>query len=115
MARKRVSDLIMKVLAGKISIQEAVKKFPPDTNDESIECVLHALLHFEADEDFRKNDPVYAQEQVDHLENMANLLKNDESLPLNIIEEYRKYYEESPIISKKGIINTLKNIFRFTI
>jgi len=113
--KQKVSDLIIQVLAEKITIREAVKAFPHDTEDESIKCALHALLHYEADEDYRKKDPEYAEEQIDHLENIANLLKNNEPLPVNIIEEYRKYYEDVPIWSQKGWKNILKNLFRLTI
>ena len=114
-AKIKVSELIIQVLAEKTSVREAVKEFPCNINDESIKCAFHALLHFEADEDYRRCDMEYIEEQKDYLENIANLFKNGECLPANIIEEYLNYYETTPVISKKGIIHLLKNLFRLTI
>lgn len=113
--RQEAAELIIKCLTEQITIQEAIKTFPRDEKDESLECAFHALLHYEADEDYRRQDPDYADAQVDHLENIANLFKNNESLPLNIIQEYREYYEESPFVSKKGFKQLLKRIFRLTV
>jgi hypothetical protein len=113
--RKKVSQLIIQVLAQEITIQDAIKNFPTDTRDESVECALHALMHYDADDDFRKNNPEYADEQHEYLENLAILLQNGEPLPINVIEEYRKYYEQAPALSAKGWKNILKQLLRFTI
>jgi len=109
------SEIIMQVLSERLNIKDAIRTFPAIEGDTSLECALHALLHYEADEDFRAYDPLYADEQVEHLEYIANILGNDDSLPVNIIEKYREYYEEAPIISKKGIKNLFKRLFRLTI
>jgi len=113
--KKDISKLIMDVLAEKTSVQEAIKCFPQNISDESTECAFHALLHYEADEDYRKYDAEYTEEQKDYLEYIANLFNQGEILPANIIEEYKKYYKTAPLKSKKGIIYILRNLFRFII
>ncbi|OGI04392.1 MAG: hypothetical protein A2Y25_00820 [Candidatus Melainabacteria bacterium GWF2_37_15] len=115
MEKDKVSQLIIQVLTEELSVQEAIKAFPNHSEDESLKCAFHALLHYEADEDYREKDPEYADEQIDHLENIAILLKNNESLPVNIIEEYRKYYEDVPVLSQKGWKNIIKSLLRLTI
>ncbi len=111
----KAGELIMQVLAEKISIQDAIKHFPRDEECSSLECAFHALLHYEADEDYRKHDPDYAEEQAEHLEGIACSLKNGEPLPLNIIQDYGEYYEKAPVLSKKGFKNIFKNLFRLTV
>ena len=83
--------------------------------DDSLQCAWHALIHFEADEDFRKKDAEYAQEQDNFLETMAFMLQKGESLPKNTIEEYNKYYE--PVIKSetKNFLSRIKSVFRFII
>lgn len=111
--KKQVSELISKVLSGEISVRESLEQFPCKIEDNSLQCAWHALVHFEADEDFRKKDIEYAQEQDSYLESIAFMLQNGESLPKNVIEEYNKYYD--PVIKSetKTILNKIKSIFRF--
>jgi len=113
--KKYVAELIFKVLAGKICVREALEQFPCEIEDNSLQCAWHALVHFEADEDFRKKDIEYAQEQDNYLESLAIMLQNGESLPKNVIEEYNKYYD--PVIKSetKTILNKIKSVFRFII
>jgi len=111
-ARQNIANLIIDILAEKITVQEAIKSYPQGIKDESAECAFHAILHYEADEDYRKHDPDYFEEQKNYLEYIANLFRQDEDLPSNIIDEYRKYYETPPLMSKKGIMYTIKSLFR---
>ena len=113
--KKYVAELIFKVLAGKICVREALEQFPCEIEDNSLQCAWHALVHFEADEDFRKKDIEYAQEQDNYLESLAIMLQNGESLPKNVIEEYNKYYD--PVIKSetKTILSKIKSVFRFII
>jgi len=113
--KKYVAELIFKVLAGEICVREALEKFPCKMEDNSLQCAWHALVHFEADEDFRKKDIEYAQEQDNYLESLAIMLQNGESLPKNVIEEYNKYYD--PVIKSetKTILSKIKSVFRFII
>lgn len=113
--RQKISELIIGVLTEKMTVQEAIKDFPKFVEDESEQCALHALLHYEADEEFRRHDPEYASEQDDHLESIANAFKNGESLPINIILEYKNYYEETPLLSKYGLKTLFKRLFRITL
>lgn len=111
--RKYAAVLIFKVLAKSLLVREALLHFPKNTEDKSVFCAYHALIHLEADEDLRMNDKEYAKEQDKYLETIALILYDSKPLPLNIINEYNKYYKEAPPIfsnDKKGII---KSLFRF--
>lgn len=111
--RKLVAELIYGVLAGNLIVREALEQFPAGIEDASLQCAWYALVHREADEDFRKRDSDYAREQDEFLNNTAYLLKNGESLPQNIIAEYNKYYEPMVKSENNGFINTVKSLFRF--
>jgi len=113
--RKQVAELIFKVLSGDLCVREALEKFPDKIDDESVQCAWHALIHSEADEELRKNDIEYAQEQDDYLNNMAIMLQNGEILPENNIEEYNKYYESVFKSQTKDLLSKIKSIFRLII
>lgn len=109
-ARIFVSELIRKVLVGEISVQKAIPLFPCDTNDKSIQAAFHALVHYEADEDLRKRDFMYKEEQDDYLTLIFQTLETGEALPDNIIRNYEKYYKKADI----PMPNDFKsNIIRF--
>ena len=114
--RKQVSTLIFKVLTQQICVREALERFPKDVNDESINCVWHALIHFEADEDIRKNDLEYAMEQDSYLEMIAFIFQEGKELPENIIESYSEFYTgaETPK-TYNTFWKKIKNLFKFTI
>lgn len=113
--RKHVAGLIFEVLSGKLCVREALEKFPSEIKDESLECIWHALIHLEADEDLRKKDNEYAQEQDNYLKNLALVLQKGESLPENTIQEYNKYYGKVIKSETKSFLNKIKSIFRFII
>lgn len=108
-----VSELFFAVLAEKMHAREALLKFPPDIHDPSIQVAWHALCHREADEDIRKRDRTYAEEQDDYLEMLGFTMQNGSELPENIISEYEKYYKEAPIPHEKGIKGIFKKLTRF--
>lgn len=111
--RKKVSGLILNVLCKKISVLEALKEFPKNLGDTTLNAAFHALVHFEADEELRKKDTLYSNEQDAYLEDVANILSQGGALPYNIIEEYNKFHKDSliyPDIDKKSIIKRLKKI-----
>ena len=83
--RKYVGDLIINVLTDRIIVREAIKLFPQDVRDASIKCAYHALIHREADEDLRRRDLMYRDEQDSYLEQLARILQNGQELPKNII------------------------------
>ncbi|MFA6989918.1 MAG: hypothetical protein WC197_07595 [Candidatus Gastranaerophilaceae bacterium] len=113
-AREEVSVLIIKILISTLSVKEALMQFPKDIQDKSLECAWHAIIHYEADEEIRAKDNDYALEQDDYLEMIANILKEGEELPGNIIQNYDEYYEEVYLPKSASWLNTLKNLFRFT-
>lgn len=98
------------VLAETLSAREAILKFPKDINDKTLKAAYHALVHFEADENFRLNDLEYKEEQDDYLEFIAQTLQEGNALPQNIIKSYDRYYKNAVMPSSesmKGLINSL--------
>lgn len=111
--RTFVALLMRKVLIGAITVGEAVRTFPFDTGDKSIEAAYHALVHYEADEDLRHRDILYKEEQDEYLEMISQTLDSGENLPDNIIRNYEKYYPETNIPHKHDKEGTVKSFLRF--
>jgi hypothetical protein len=108
-----VAGLIRQVLISRMCVREAILQFPPDTEDKSIQAAYHALVHYEADEDLRRRDEVYREEQDDYLEFIAQILERNEELPENIIKNYEKYYSCTNIPHEHNTRGFLKSFFRF--
>ena len=109
--RKYVSKLYIAVLTQRISVREALMRFPKDCEDKTIIAAWHALCHFEADEDLRKRDSLYAKEQDEYIEYIAFTLDKGEELPSNITDSYLPYHDSAltpPDNSLKGIIHQMK-------
>lgn len=96
-ARKFVGDLIIYVLTDRILVREAIKRFPHDVKDASVKSAYHALIHREADEDLRRADLAYRDEQDSYLEQIARILQQGQELPKNIIKNYNYYYRNIEI------------------
>lgn len=96
------------VILGKIRVLDALKSFPKDTEDKTISACFHILVHFESDEDLRKNDPLYKETQDEFMVNVAETLLKGQELPPNIIAEYGEFYESDLIYRP----NTKENIFK---
>lgn len=111
--RKQVSRLIFRVLAESLHVKEAVLNFPKDIEDPTIKAAYHALIHYEADEDLRRRDLAYKEEQDDFLEFIANILQNGEMLPDNVIKSYDKYYKNSTTPHSKGMKGLIKSLCKF--
>ena len=111
--RLLVSELVKKALIGFIPVREALLKFPPDTKDKSIQAAFHALVHLEADEDLRKRDLDYREEQDDYIEFISFTLEKGDSLPDNIIKSYDRYYKSAPIPHAKNAKGFWKGFLRF--
>ena len=112
-ARKVVSGLIRKVLVGELTVQEALLMFPPEPKDKSIGAAFHALVHYEADEDFRNRDLLYKEEQDDYLTLIFQTLESGSSLPSNIIQNYEKYYQSADIPRPNDFRSNLLRFWRF--
>ncbi len=108
--RLLVSDLIFDVLTSKKTVSDALALFPDDKNDINIKCAFDALMHREADEDIRKSTAGYKELQDDLLETIANILKENNTLPKNIVERYLKYHGDDIIYKKQKSI--LKDILQ---
>ena len=109
--RKKVSRLFFGVLTKKLPVREALVRFPKDCEDKTLIASWHALCHLEADEDIRKKDLMYKQEQDEYIEFIAYTLQKGDALPSNIIKSYLPYHNESLIPNTntfKGIISQLK-------
>jgi len=111
--RKEVSRLIYKVLTELLSVREAILKFPKDVDDETIKTAYHALVHYEADEDMRRRDVVYKEEQDEYLEFIAQILQEGEALPENIIKSYNKYYKTAVTPRSTGVKGLIKSLCKF--
>ena len=109
--RKYISSLIFDVLLEKTIVREALLKFPKDLDDPSSIAAYHALIHLEADEDLRKKDDLYKQEQDDYILYIAETFQKGEELPINIVKEYSDFYDWAPSQfskTKKGVFEKLK-------
>lgn len=111
--RLLTAELVRKALLGFIPVRDALLKFPPDTTDKSIQAAFHALIHLEADEDLRKRDLTYREEQDEYLEMISQILENNEDLPDNIIKNYEKYYKEANIPHAKTAYGNIKSFLRY--
>lgn len=110
--RKQVAQLIREVLIGKICVREAINNFPHNAEDESIQASYHALVHYEADEDLRKRDLLYKEEQDNYLMMIAEILDTGEDLPFNIINSYKEFYKSANIPNGSDWKGKLKSFFK---
>ena len=110
--RKKVAKILRDVLVGKLPVRNALLLYPKDTEDESLIACYHALIHFEADEDLRRRDLMYKQEQDDYIEFLVNTLEQGSDIPINIINNYKKYYETAPILHENNKSGFIKSFFR---
>lgn len=101
------------VLAETLHVKDAILRFPKDINDATIKTAYHALLHLEADEDFRKCDLDYKDEQNDYLEFIAQILQTGDALPQNIIKSYDKYYKNINTPHSKSMKGLIKSLCKF--
>jgi hypothetical protein len=109
--RKKVSKLYFGVLTRKLSVREALVRFPKECEDNTIIASWHALCHLEADEDLRKKDKMYKEEQDKYIEFIAFTLQKGEALPENIVNSYLPYHSNAltpETNTLKGILYQLK-------
>jgi len=111
--RKFVSRLIYLVLTDGLTVKDAILKFPKDLDDDTIKTAYHALIHFEADVDFRRRDLEYKDEQDDYLEFIAQILQEGNALPKNIIKSYDKYYKNIDTPHSESVKGLLKSLCKF--
>ena len=70
-------------------------------------------MHREADEDLRNKVAGYSEVQDELLFEIARILKENEKLPQNIIEQYQKYHSENLMGEwDKPLKSVLKNFKR---
>lgn len=112
-ARKYVGKLIINVLTDRIIVREAIKLFPKNISDASVKCAYHALVHREADEDLRRHDLLYRDEQDSYLEQVAQTLQQGMELPKNIIKNYNKYYRDIKIVHSESFKNFIRKVCKF--
>lgn len=107
-----VSKLLRSVRIGDCCVREALLQYPKDTTDESLIAVYQALIHYEADEDLRRRDALYKEEQDDYIEFLSYILEKGDDLPQNIIDNYKKYYESAPVLHKRDLRGFFKGFFK---
>ena len=110
--RKFVSRLIISVLTEQRNVREAIKLFP-ETKDRNIECAYHALVHYAADEDIRRQDIEYREAQDEYLEMIAQTLGSGKNLPKNIIDEYKPYYTGTANLWDNSLHGLWREFIRF--
>lgn len=111
-ARKKVGDLIIKVLTQNMSVKNALLLFPRGFTDASLKCAWHAICHFEADEDLRQNDLLYKEEQDNYLEMLSNILILGESIPSDILADYKDFYDDANVPISKGVKGFIQSVLR---
>ena len=107
-----VAKLLRLVLTSCLSVREAMLNYPKDTKDESLIAAYHALIHYEADEDLRARDNLYREEQDEYLEFLSYTLEKGESLPVNIIENYKQFYDSAPVLHNKNVKGFFKSFWK---
>jgi len=110
--RTFVSELLRLVRLGQLSVREAMLKYPKDTKDESLIAAYHALIHYEADEDIRARDILFREEQDDYLEFIYTTLASGADLPQNIIDSYKEFYNNAPILHEKNVKGFWKSFWK---
>jgi len=111
--REFVGRLICSVLAKRISVREALLNFPQDCEDKTVKASWYALCHLEADEDLRKKDSLYAQEQDEYIDFIAQTLSQGKALPENIVNVYEQYHQEPLIPHKTTFEGKIKKLLKF--
>lgn len=111
--RKYVGKIIISVLTERMNVRRGLTLFPQGCEDESVRTAWHALCHYEADEDIRKTDIEYHNEQVAFLEMIAFEFKDGNQLPQNIIDAYKPYYKDNPITYESSLKGIIKKLCRF--
>lgn len=111
--RLLVAELVKKALLGYLPVREALLSFPPDSRDKSVHAAFHALVHLEADEDLRRRDIMYKDEQDEYLEMISQILATGEDLPDNIIKNYEKYYKEPNIPHSPNASGNVRSFLRY--
>ncbi|MBQ8168958.1 hypothetical protein IJZ97_06050 [bacterium] len=98
---------------GRMHVQDALLEFPDVTDDKSVMASYHALVHYEADEDLRRRDELYREEQDDYIEFLSYIMDKGEDLPDNIIKSYEQYYRSANIPHSKDAKGFFQSFFRF--
>ena len=111
--RKYVGNIIIAVLTERITVQRGLLLFPKGFTDPSIRAAWHAVCHYEADEDIKKQDVEYNNQQIELLEMIAFAFKDGNPLPQNIIDSYKPFYADAPISYESGLKGLVKRLLRF--
>ena len=91
-AREATGNLLYSVIGNTITPFEATKFFPKNVDDISLKIAWHALIHYDADEEMRVENPEYAEEQIKYIEMLAKILVTGDELPENMLQEYEELY-----------------------
>lgn len=113
-ARETTGNLLYSVISNTITPFEATKFFPKNVEDVSLKIAWHALIHYDADEEMRLENPEYAQEQIKYIELLAKILVEGKELPENILQEYEGLYIDTVLPKNYNWLGKLKAFFRFT-
>jgi len=112
-AREATGNILYSVISGAITPFDAVKYFPKNVEDVSLKIAWHALLHYDADEEIRAENPDYAQEQIRYIELLAKILVQGKELPANMLDDYENLYSDTILPKNYNWWGKLKEVFRF--
>ncbi|MBN1786985.1 MAG: hypothetical protein JW806_01170 [Sedimentisphaerales bacterium] len=74
--RKLCAELLQKVLAGEITPQDAIQKWPTcESEDRDLEVALHQLYHYRDDDDIRAKDLRYKKLQTEEIRKHIEILR----------------------------------------
>lgn len=113
--RQKAGELIQKVLKGILEVRVALLEFPRDVKDVSVKAAWHALCHLGSDEDLRKRDSLYAEEQDLFLEQISQTLLSGEQLPTYVTDAYKLYYDEPLTPHSKGLKGFFAEMKKFLV
>lgn len=111
--RKLVAKLYYAVLTERLSVRDALTKFPQDCEDKTVTTAWYALCHLESDEELRIKDAMYREEQDGYLEFIAQTLEKGEQLPNNIINAYTPYHTEALNANSKTLKGFIQKMKKF--
>ncbi len=96
--RKQASILVEAVLDEEISARAALNSWPREGNeDASVGCAYTMLWYFEADEDRHHLEVYYLDAQIQLFREVINYLKQGQSLPDALIQEYKDKFAPSEL------------------
>ncbi len=110
--RRCAAKILIDVILNNITVLEALKIFPKDSDDDSVNVCFHILVHYESDTELRMRDSLYKETQDDFLVETAETLARGEPLSANIIAEYKDFYKSDLLYREPTRKNVIKRLLK---